>query len=161
MITFIIIFVLKFIDCLLNSIGNKTSIYGYDRLSNIIKSINWITGVLVLSKVLIDKSLIPVAVAGCSDFIGREVGVYMFRSFQKRREEAKTYQFTIKFKLLETCEFVEIQLKEQGIKTIVNKNNKTIKAISLNKEHSNIIKATIEDKYKNYSVNEFVEYMKK
>ena len=156
---------LSFIKELLNTSKGQFYIYGKDILGALTLFIVIIVGELMtpltlgipITKIMLIR-MFGIALSG---FLASILATNTLKKMLEKNKQDKPYQFIIKFKTIEIAEFVQLQLKEYKIKTYLNKNNKTLKAFSLNKVESKIIKDTIEDKFKNYSVNEFKEYINK
>lgn len=157
-------FILSFIKEFLSATKTKFYIHHKDVLGAFTLFFIIITGEIITPTVLgipitkvIVLRMLGVATAG---LFASLVSSKLVNKFLAKHQH-RPYQFTIKFKDVETCEFVKMLLEEENIKTYINKSNKVLKAISMNRDDSKIIKETIEDKFKNYSVHEFVEYAKR
>lgn len=156
--------ILSFAKELLNTSKNKFHIAHKDTLAAItlffIILLGEIMTPIVLGITITYAMLLRILGVALAGMIASLLSSKVVNKLLEKHREDRPYQFNIKFKDITTCEFVELQLKDQGIKTYINKNNKTLKAFSLNKGESRIIKDTIEDRFKNYTVNEFKEYIK-
>jgi hypothetical protein len=82
----------------------------------------------------------------------------VFKRFNFKKD--KPYEYIIRFKNIQTCEFINLQLKEKGIKTYFKEHSQKLIVDSKNRSESKIVEKIIDDNYKTLKVHELKDYRK-
>ncbi len=114
---YILIFILKLLDCLLTTTKTKALIYGYDKLAGILKSIATVTNALILMNVVISKSYIGIVIMGVAEFLGTIIATQLFNKVNSRYKQDETWTYFVVPKTREYSKIIADTLKEYNIKT--------------------------------------------
>ncbi|KGM93065.1 hypothetical protein IRP63_15035 (plasmid) [Clostridium botulinum] len=147
---YILVFVLKLVDCMFTTTKTKALIYGYDKFAAILKGVASITNAIILMNVVIAKSYTGIIVIGVAETLGTFLATGLFNKFKKDEE----WTFFVAPRTREDSKIIADTLREQGIPTYTvegyyNKNSVLSCIVTAKtKEESKIVYKVCKDKAK-------------
>lgn len=158
MITFLISLTKEFIS----TINTKLYVANKDFWAafgcGIASFIGEIKGAYILGIPITYALILKALISSSAVLLASLLAIPIFKRFSVNTD--KPYEYIIRFKNVQTCEFVNLQLKEKGIKTYFKEHSKKLIVDSRNKHESKIIEKIIDNNYKTLKVHELKDYRK-
>lgn len=157
-----LIFIISFIKELLSTINTKLYVSNKDILAGIgcgiASCIGELKGAFILGVPITTTLIFKALFSSLAVLLASLFAIPLAKKFVSNTD--KPYEYIVRFKDIRTCEFVNLQLKEQGIKTYFKDHSQKLIIDSRNRNESRIIEKVIDGIYKTLKVHELKDYRK-